>query len=245
MIHNKGKFILRLAALVVLLAGLAAAPVPVAPQAPLILYEESAGNRNGNLSGRSGADALCLASANRPAGYINFRAFISVDANDEIRDMPGNYGVPTNVPIQSLGGTVIANDWADLLDGNIAVSLLNAGVLTGSPDWWSGSNDDGSLNASNCVGWTSAAGPPVGGIAGRNIDTDPTWIIFGTASCDMSFSVLCLAFNEAPPPPPPEPVGGVIVPLNKLELLAPWLGLVALGGLATLGVVLVRSRRKA
>ncbi len=39
------------------------------------------------------------------------------------------------------------------------------------------------------------------------------------------------------------PVGGVIVPLNKFELLAPWLGLAALASLAALTVALVRRCR--
>jgi hypothetical protein len=39
------------------------------------------------------------------------------------------------------------------------------------------------------------------------------------------------------------PVGGIVVPVDKLGLVAPWLGLAALAGLAALGVVLVRSRR--
>jgi len=39
------------------------------------------------------------------------------------------------------------------------------------------------------------------------------------------------------------PVGGIVVPVNRLGLVAPWLGLVALAGLAGLGVVLVRRRK--
>ncbi len=38
------------------------------------------------------------------------------------------------------------------------------------------------------------------------------------------------------------PVGGVVVPVDKLRLVAPWMGSVALAGLATLGVVVVRKR---
>ncbi len=45
------------------------------------------------------------------------------------------------------------------------------------------------------------------------------------------------------PPPPPIPVGGVIAPVNRLELLAPWLGLATLAALAALGFALVRRRR--
>jgi hypothetical protein len=39
------------------------------------------------------------------------------------------------------------------------------------------------------------------------------------------------------------PVGGIAVPVNRLGLLAPWMGLAALAGLAALGVVVVRRRR--
>ena len=45
------------------------------------------------------------------------------------------------------------------------------------------------------------------------------------------------------PPQPPVPVGGIIVPVNKVELLAPWMGLAALAGLAALTVALARRRR--
>jgi hypothetical protein len=38
-------------------------------------------------------------------------------------------------------------------------------------------------------------------------------------------------------------VGGIVVPVSKLELLAPWLGLVALASLAALTVALVKRRR--
>ena len=42
--------------------------------------------------------------------------------------------------------------------------------------------------------------------------------------------------------PPPVPVGGVVVPVSRLTLLAPWLGLAALASLAALTVVLVWKR---
>jgi len=46
-----------------------------------------------------------------------------------------------------------------------------------------------------------------------------------------------------PGAPQREPIGGYIVPVNKLGLLAPWLGLVGLASLAALKVALVRRRR--
>jgi hypothetical protein len=43
----------------------------------------------------------------------------------------------------------------------------------------------------------------------------------------------------------PLPIGGIVVPVNKLGLVAPWMGLATLAGLAALGVALVRRRRSA
>jgi len=39
------------------------------------------------------------------------------------------------------------------------------------------------------------------------------------------------------------PVGGIVVPVDKLGLVAPWMGLVGLAGIVALGVVLVRRRK--
>ena len=43
----------------------------------------------------------------------------------------------------------------------------------------------------------------------------------------------------------PRPAGGIVVPVNRLELLAPWLGLAALASFAALTVALVRRREGA
>ncbi len=48
---------------------------------------------------------------------------------------------------------------------------------------------------------------------------------------------------RVPPMPTPIPVGGVIVPVNGLELVASWLRLMAVVFLAALAVVLVRRRK--
>jgi len=51
--------------------------------------------------------------------------------------------------------------------------------------------------------------------------------------------------GQPPPPPPLRPVGGIIVPVSKVELLAPWMGLAALIVAAVAAVVVVRRRRGA
>jgi hypothetical protein len=52
------------------------------------------------------------------------------------------------------------------------------------------------------------------------------------------------AVEQGPPPPPPIPVGGYVMPVNKLGLLAPWIGLAALVGLLLAGTVVVFRRQK-
>ena len=73
----------------------------------------------GNLGGRAGADQI--AEVNLPDGLTGktVRAFISVDANDCIRNMPSNYNFPADIPIVNADAThTIATNWADLLDGS-------------------------------------------------------------------------------------------------------------------------------
>jgi hypothetical protein len=169
-----------------------------APITQLVLYD-AGGTFNGNLGGRAGADALCQASGNRPAGYTNFRAFLSVDVNDEIRDMPGNYGVPTNVPIQGPNGTQLSPNWAGLLDGSIDATLQAAGIGAAPNFWWSGSFVDGSLGtafgADSCAGWTtnvpSATAGDVTQATGEWLDFD---LGVGNFACSNNFRVLCIAF---------------------------------------------------
>jgi hypothetical protein len=155
----------------------------------------SAGSHDGNLGGRSGADALCTAEADKPSGYSHFRAFLSVNDDDEIRDMPANYGVPTNISIYSLNNTLLANNWADLMDGNILTSLSEAGVLPSNSLWWAGSGSNGSILTNyECAAWTTASTSQSGGV-GLSFRTDSIWLSGYHATCaSPDPSLLCLAY---------------------------------------------------
>ena len=137
-----------------------------------VIYMFSDGNGdtgyNGNRSGRSGLDATC--TARKQAAYsslscTNIRAFISVSSSDSISNMPSNYKVPESAKIQTHNGTLIASNWADLLDGslsvtgNMRVSGLFEDVTANPPYFWTGSNSSsGSLTpATHCDGWTTSA----------------------------------------------------------------------------------------
>lgn len=162
--------------------------------------------KSGSLDGRDGADAHCATEVpilwpDNP--FTKIKAFISVAADDEIRDMPDNYGVPTGAQIVAYnGGTfgkVIAQNWAALLDGPLDQV---------PPDdfyWYSGSYEDGSLHPNNCDGWTAvthdASDDPQGhiGYTGNLGGTwgflDGTWISQGDDLCGSSvYYLLCLLY---------------------------------------------------
>lgn len=166
------------------------------PQLPRVMYLYDSGGTSGAIGGRSGADILCYQAAGSsglPDDATN-RAFISVSANDEIRDLPSNYGVPTDRKIVGPTGIKVADNWADLLDGSIDNSL-QAAEVTSADFWYSGSNADGSLAAEHCSGWTEGSHPNQGWY-GRPIQANDWWISRGPAACGSSnYTVLCVAWR--------------------------------------------------
>jgi hypothetical protein len=150
----------------------------------------------GNLGGRAGADTKCAADVNRPAGLTHIRAFISVTADDCIANMPDNYNFPDNVPIVAPDEvTVIADNWADLLDGSIDVSLYLANMLPASKSgyWWSGSTSNGTLSADNCNAWSNADGS-YSGMVGNPSFTNTAWLEETGLPSTMSFYLVGLAY---------------------------------------------------
>ena len=77
------------------------------------------------------------------------------------------------------------------------------------------------------------------------VENDITWKEYTVATTTVIIEltnqeVECIFTNERRPPPV---VGGYVVPVNKLGLLAPWLALVAMASFAALTVALVKRRR--
>ena len=170
---------------------------PSVPASDIILYVAGT-TYNGNLGGRSGANAKCNASANKPAGYTNFAAFISVNATDTIFGRQAFSGLSTSTAIRSTNGTLIANNWTDLLDGSIANTLVAAGINVGSNGWNSGSNADGTLG-DTCNAWTVNTAFATSGYLedwGSGGSTTATWIYNSTNKdgCNILADILCIAW---------------------------------------------------
>lgn len=153
---------------------------------------------DGNMGGRAGADAICDADANKPAGLPNVRAFISIDSSDEVRDMAANYGIPTSEEIRNQDDSLrISVDFAGLLNA-AAVNLDNPVVgAGGTPSPWTFSEPDGSLNANNCTAGTSTAGT---GIMGNQLISDGRFLSNNTNNCTAGQALYCISWSAAVAP---------------------------------------------
>lgn len=170
---------------------------PTVPTTNIILYESGTASA-GNMGGRSGANALC--AANKPAGFTNYAAFLSVSGSDSIAGRQAFAGLDTARTVRSKNGTLIANNWSDLLDGSIGSTLAGAGISLPSGYWWSGSNADGTVGLT-CSGWTSSVNPASGsdpsGDWGTSNNTNSLWIYPGVVDrtfCADPTEVLCIAW---------------------------------------------------
>ncbi|MDD2816855.1 MAG: DUF1554 domain-containing protein [Thiotrichaceae bacterium] len=171
------------------------------------LTSDGGGNQAGNMGGRAGADALCAASGARPltgaTANTQYRAFLSVSATDEIRDMPTNYNVPTTLPIvgnyPAATTTPIVGNWAALLNGTTLTTTMQLATGATNVGYWTGSDGTGAISAArgNCNGWTSNLVGVTGDVGTHNSTVSPNWLNGGWAgfTCDLTYNMLCVAFT--------------------------------------------------
>jgi len=159
---------------------------------------------NGNLlaagglaTARASADALCADALDKLPGQKcpDVHALLSINSNDEIADMPANYGVPQDLPVEGPTGVEVDVDFAGLLDGSIAVSPVDADVASGEVNLWSGSGISGEVLNTTCNGWTatSGAGPLGFGSAGQPSSTT-TWLAAISGSCNTANELICICW---------------------------------------------------
>lgn len=162
------------------------------------VYMFSGGGKAGAMGGRAGADGLCSAAVTSYSfPYTGTAAFISVSADDEIRDMPALYSVPIDRPIVGPTGIRIADSWADLLDGTIQVRLGLAGLdlPNGAYGYYTGSTTAGAVTSKTCTSWT-AAYTMFDGTYGTDYAADKGWISMAEATCgSANYHVLCLGYE--------------------------------------------------
>jgi len=176
------------------------APAPAGSGTPvtqLVFFptdNSGAGWGNGNLGGRSGADAKCAGA--KPAGLScpnGNHALLSFSATDQVKDMPANYGFSDTLPVKVWDGTkinaTVLSAWSGMLSGGtfglFSPALSTAFGLGGVPYFATGSDINGNVSANNCSGFTSATG-----IIDDVDMTNGTFMPEGTGDCATFLSGL-------------------------------------------------------
>jgi len=181
---------------------------------------------NGNLSGYAWGTNV---------GWINFNPTHNQVTIDHTNGNFDGYAWGENIGwihFKGTGGVAYGVVWSHALTVSVNTTEGGSGRVTSEPAGVScGEDCTGSFGHGMVV--TLRAHPGVksyviwggdctgaGAIAQVTMDADST--------CTATFSY---------------PVGGIVVPVDKLGLVAPWMGLAALASLAALAVALVRRRK--
>jgi hypothetical protein len=174
-------------------AVLSLALVSVEANAEIRLWVTNGAVGSGNLVNRTQLDIACDGDGDKPAvASSTTRAYISVDAADEIRDMPSLYNIPTNEAIlQRIGAVQISANFAGLLDGAIDGAIGPGGTA------WTGSTNAGALDAvNNCSNWTDNTAGSTGAI-GTDNNTN-FYLDSGAPTCDDNTRHLyCITYTAS------------------------------------------------
>lgn len=146
----------------------------------------------GNMGGREGVDEICNTEKPAQADGRQVRAYISVDTDDSVANMPANYDIPTDLPIVTTLDIELGVNWADLLDSSIAAPLSVAlPNMPANTYYWTGTWANGQSGAAPCDGWTSTSG---GADAGFSDAIDSQWMSAVGSICSFGRKILCIAF---------------------------------------------------
>jgi hypothetical protein len=151
---------------------------------------------NGAFGGLGAADAFCTGLASQAGLDGLFMAWLSSAQLGPATRMV-HFGGPYQLP----NGQLIANNWADLIDGTLVhpIDLDESGGIPpasatcqGDVAWTNTKPDGTPLGQLDCLGWTSAALSAMSN-AGRWTQSDATWTASDCVSvtCGAPVAVYC------------------------------------------------------
>ena len=122
---------------------------PVAPTKTVFVTSET---YTGDLGGLAGADQKCNALAATAGLSGTYMAWLSSDLAS-----PSTRFARSTVPYALVDGTVIADDWDDLVDGFLALPIYLTESATDEPNRpvWTGTTFSGNPIAQMCHDWTT------------------------------------------------------------------------------------------
>lgn len=142
--------------------------------------------QSADLGGIAGADQLCATQAAAAGLDGVFKAWLSTTSSAVADRL-----IHSSDPYVRVDGTVVANDWDDLVDGSIGALInVDASGQTRTGDVWTGTLDDGTSYPTNdCNGFTNGSS----GIAlcGTSSSTTALWTQNITPACSTVLRLYC------------------------------------------------------
>ena len=140
------------------------------------------------FGGIAGADQLCAnlaKAANLPGRY---QVWLS-----DSRTSPAARFSKSKIPYALVSGVVVANDWEDLIDGQLAapINVDERGNLAVAEEVWTSTYANGTASIDHCSDWTS---DDVAMFANQGVTDriDSGWTEIYLQFCDRaSISLLC------------------------------------------------------
>ena len=148
--------------------------------------------QNGNLGGVSGANMICQNLADDQGIGGRYLAWIS----DSLGNSPDTNFNKVTVPYRLVDNTLVASNYADLIDCTNPGCLINSITLDQNGNtrmgavWTSTNNDGTAFMPNNCQNWTIDGILP-GGRLGNSPSTDSTWTSQITDECNISGYLYC------------------------------------------------------
>ncbi len=139
------------------------------------------------LGGIVGADALCATQAGGAGLGGNFKAWLSTISSSVADRLSHDGG-----PFVRVDGVIVADDWADLVDGALLASIsLDAMGQPQAGDTWTGTLATGaSYPNSDCAGFTS--GSVDSALCGSITSTTLTWTENIVPACSSTLRLYCV-----------------------------------------------------
>jgi hypothetical protein len=150
--------------------------------------------QTGNLGGVAGADGICNTRAAAGSLPGTYKAWIATTAgNDPASSFTKKTVLNQNQRYRLTNGTVIANNWDDLVDGTLAAAINRDefnNAQTGEA--WSNADSAGvSVGTVHCTNWTTSSGGSNRGRTGSSASTTATWANTNNPTCSNALRLYC------------------------------------------------------
>lgn len=141
------------------------------------------------LGGIAGADEICATEAADANLQGEFKAWLSTTSSSVADRLSHDGG-----PFVRVDEMVVANDWADLVDGALLAPInLDANGQPRTGDVWTGTLETGaSYTVDDCVAFTSGDNADGHAYCGSSTSTTATWTYNQRAACASTLRLYCV-----------------------------------------------------